>query len=156
MTEALEVERKFLVGEIPADFDPETGVKITQGYLAIDGRAEVRVRRKGARCFLTAKQGVGLARSEYEIELEAGQFGCLWPATAGRRVEKTRYELPLGGLTAELDLYSGELEGLMTVEVEFSSVAAASAFDPPRWFGRELTDDSRYANQRLAVDGWPK
>ena len=149
----LEIERKFLVEEMPVDFALGRGVKISQGYLAIGDDAEVRLRRKGARCFLTVKKGSGLARSEYEIGLDPEKFEHLWPATAGRRVSKTRYEVPVGALTAELDQYSGELAGLMTVEVEFPSVAEASVFCPPEWFGRELTEDPRYANRRLAVDG---
>lgn len=149
----IEVERKFLVDEMPADFALGRGVEISQGYLAVGDDAEVRLRRKGARHFLTVKAGSGLARSEYEVALDPEQFECLWPATVGRRLSKTRYEVPVGVLTAELDEYTGELAGLMTVEVEFSSVAEASAFNPPEWFGRELTDDPRFANRRLAVDG---
>lgn len=151
----LEVERKFLVEEMPVDFALGRGVEISQGYLATGDGTEVRLRRKGARCFLTVKEGSGLARAEYEIGLELEQFELLWPATAGRRVSKTRYEVPVGVLTAELDLYSGELADLMTVEVEFPSVAEASVFAPPEWFGRELTEDSRFSNRRLAVDGLP-
>ena len=33
--------------------------------------------------------------------------------------------------------------------------AAAAAFDPPSWFGCEVTTDSRYTNASLAADGWP-
>jgi len=149
----LEVERKFLIEEMPVDFALGRGVEISQGYLAIGDAAEVRLRRKGARCFLTVKEGSGLARSEYEISLDRDQFDHLWPATSGRRVSKTRFEVAVGALTAELDQYLGELAGLMTVEVEFPSVAEASVFHPPDWFGRELTEDPRYANRRLAADG---
>jgi len=39
--------------------------------------------------------------------------------------------------------------------VEFDSAAAAAAFSPPAWLGRDVTDDSRYKNKRLAVDGLP-
>lgn len=153
---ALEVERKFLIDEMPVDFALGRGVEISQGYLATGRGAEVRLRRKGARCFLTVKEGSGLARAEYEIELALEQFELLWQATAGRRVRKTRFEVPVGAVTAELDLYSDDLDGLMTVEVEFSSVAEASVFTAPEWFGRELTDDARYSNRRLAEDGLPK
>ena len=46
---------------------------------------------------------------------------------------KTRYLVPLGGgLTAEVDVYEGELDGLLTAEVEFADEAAAHAFDRPR------------------------
>ena len=67
---------------------------------------------------------------------------------------RRRIELP-DGLVAELDEYSGELEGSSVVEVEFESEAAASAFEPPAWFGRELTGDRAWANQSLAVHGRP-
>ena len=40
-------------------------------------------------------------------------------------------------------------------EVEFPSEDASQAFDPPSWFGHELTDDPRYRNRALAVDGRP-
>lgn len=154
MGDQMEVERKFLVDENPAVAEA-SGVEILQGYLAVGGGAEVRLRSKAGRGFLTVKRGSGLQRSEYEVGLDTAQFESLWPATAGRRVEKTRYELPVGDLTAELDHYHGELEGLLTVEVEFASVATAGDFDPPSWFGCEVTDDERYKNNRLALDGIP-
>ena len=55
----------------------------------------------------------------------------------------------------ELDVYHGRLEGLLTAEVEFDAVAAASAFVPPDWLGRDVTDDPRYKNKKLATDGLP-
>ena len=39
--------------------------------------------------------------------------------------------------------------------MEFPSEDASRAFEPPSWFGRELTDDPRYRNRALAVDGRP-
>jgi adenylate cyclase len=39
--------------------------------------------------------------------------------------------------------------------VEFDSEAAADAFAPPAWLGRDVTEDGRYKNQRLARDGAP-
>jgi adenylate cyclase len=40
-------------------------------------------------------------------------------------------------------------------EVEFPDETTAAGFEPPAWFGRELTDDWRYANRSLASDGMP-
>ena len=60
-----------------------------------------------------------------------------------------------GGLVIELDVYTGDLEGLVVAEVEFDSEEAAEAFAPPEWFGEDVTDDVRYKNQRLARDGAP-
>lgn len=153
----MEIERKFLVAAVPDGVRLQDGVAIDQGYLAVgeDG-AEVRLRRAGARLMLTAKSGAGLVRAESEIELDDGQFEALWPATEGRRIEKTRTVIPLGGgLAIELDVYRGALSGLIVAEVEFPSVDAANAFELPTWFGAEVTDDARYKNRRLAVDGLP-
>ena len=153
----MEIERKFLIDAVPDDVRRADGVAIDQGYLAIgeDG-SEVRLRRAGARRTLTAKSGAGLVRAESEIELSDQQFGALWPATEGRRIAKTRVRIPAGGgLTIELDIYRGVLSGLIVAEVEFSSVDAAGDFLAPPWFGREVTEDARYKNRRLAVDGRP-
>ena len=75
--------------------------------------------------------------------------------TEGRRVVKTRHEVPLGDLVAEVDVYAGDLDGLLTAEVEFPDEAAARAFVAPEWLGRDVTDDTRYGNRVLAVDGIP-
>jgi adenylate cyclase len=148
----MEIERKWLV-EAPSDESLNApSERIDQGYLAIepDGN-ETRVRRKEDHYFLTVKSAGGLAREEYEIELNFEQFAALWPATEGRRVEKTRYVAD--GI--ELDLYAGALAGLIIAEVEFTSEEEAVAYVPPSWFGPEVTADRRYKNHSLAVDGRP-
>lgn len=155
---ALELERKFLVAEAPADLERYPADRILQGYLAIgeDG-TEVRVRRRGKRTSLTVKQGGGLTRREEEIEITRAQFDRLWPLTEGRRIEKTRHLIGLPrGLVIELDRYDGALAGLLVAEVEFPSAAAAHRFSPPDWFGREVTDADEYKNKRLATAGLPK
>ena len=77
-------------------------------------------------------------------------FETLWPLTDGRRIEKTRYELPHGDATIELDEFGGQLEGLLLAEVEFDSVEASERFDPPGWLGRDVTGDPAYSNRVLA------
>lgn len=152
----IEIERKFLVDHLPCSLASLTGAAIRQGYLiAVDGGVELRIRQKGARFFQTIKSGEGLSRTEIEIELSQDQFQQLWPYTEGRRVSKTRYALPIGNLTAELDRFDSNLAGLLLVEVEFSSVYASRQFAPPDWFGADVTDDRRYKNKQLAVFGIP-
>ena len=156
MPSGSEIERKFLVAEVPGDLADYPSEPIEQGYVAVEGPVEVRVRRRGDRALLTVKSGAGRVRVEEELEIDDRRFASLWPLSEGRRVTKRRYRLPAGGgLTIELDAYTGDLEGLHTAEVEFDSEAASDDFDPPPWFGREVTDDLRYANRALAVDGVP-
>ncbi len=150
-----EIERKFCVQKMP-DLTACTGVKISQGYIAVgENGTEVRLRRKGERFYQTVKQGKGVQRTEVEVELSRSQFDNLWPLTEGRRVEKVRYEMVEGTWTIELDVYRGHLKGLVVAEVEFETLAESSRFVPPPWFGRDVTDDDRYKNAILADKGTP-
>jgi CYTH domain-containing protein/CHAD domain-containing protein len=150
----VERERTFLVADLP-DL-PDTGTRIRQGYLALDGEVQVRVReREREGRTLTVKGGRGATRTEVELTIGADRFEELWPLTAGRRIDKTRYVLPVEGADAELDVFAGDLTGLVLVEVELDSDEAMAAFEPPAWFGREVTDDDAYSNASLAVGGFP-
>lgn len=153
---ASEIERKFLVPAVPGSEELGPGARLRQGYLAIDGRVEVRLRLSEGSATLTVKAGAGLARNEVEAELSAVEAGELWPHTEGRRVEKVRYRTPLAtGEVADVDVYDGALAGLATAEVEFTSEHVARAFMPPDWFGRELTGETGWSNASLAVHGRP-
>lgn len=154
----MEIERKFLVAERP-DLSVSSGEPIEQGYLALaddDGGAEVRLRRKPGHHLLTVKAGSGRSRAEEEFELDEDRFERLWALTDGRRLTKTRHTLPHDELELELDLYSGDLDGLAIVEVEFPDDAAADAFVPPSWFGDEVTGEHKYLNETLATRGRPR
>jgi adenylate cyclase len=156
MADGVEIERKFLVEQLPNGLDSFPSREIAQGYLAITDDVEVRVRRYGQESFVTVKSSGDESRVEEEIEIDGRRFDSLWPLTEGRRVEKRRYRIPAGdGLTIELDVYHGRLTGLVTAEVEFGSRADADGFAPPAWLSREVTDDPRYKNKRLATEGLP-
>lgn len=147
---SMEIERKWLAGALPADFERLAGTRIEQGYLTstADG-AEVRIRHRGDARLLTVKGGAGLARTEVELPLSADQFEALWPLTEGRRVLKIRTVYPLADeLAAEVDVFADRT--LVLVEVEFTNAAQARAFVAPDWFGRDVTDDPAYKNRNLA------
>jgi adenylate cyclase len=152
----VEIERKFRLDREPDWLRDCESERIEQGYLAIepDG-AEIRVRRRGGRPLLTVKRGAGLTRDETEIDLDQGQFESLWPLSEGRRVSKVRHLVPHDDATIEVDVFEGPLAGMCLGEIEFDSEVESEAFDPPRWLGEEVTGDSRYANESLAVNGLP-
>jgi CYTH domain-containing protein len=151
----IERERKFLVADLPADLGP--AAVIDQGYLALDGHVQVRLRRSDDEHTLTVKEGGGRDRTEVEVAITADVFDELWPITEGRRLQKDRHRVPLAdGLTAEVDLYRGRLEGFLVVEVEFDDDHDPDTFDPPDWFGREVTGEGRFGNIALSTaDGPP-
>lgn len=154
----LEIERKFLVeaNDLPVGLTTFPHQPIRQGYIVYDGTTGVRLRLKGETCFITVKSGQGMARQENEGLIPRETFDALWPTTEGRRLEKVRYDIPgPDDLTFELDIYEGDLSGLITVEAEFDSIEAAERFVPPAWFGRDVTEDGRFNNSALATDGLP-
>ena len=146
-----EIERKFLIKHLPVRILRARHFRIAQGYLANEsGGRHVRLRRKSKTSSLTFKVGRGSSREEREIRLSPKQFQMLWPATRGRRLRKTRYEIPWKKLKIEVDIYHGRNHDLMVAEVEFPNHATCRKFRPPRWFGREITGEKRYSNVRLA------
>jgi adenylate cyclase len=155
MPPGTEIERKFLLSGLPSVLAFARRRPIRQGYVALDGDTEVRVRRTPAGSTLTIKRGSGEVRLEEELELDPRQADALWELTDGRRLEKARREMRVDGAEASVDEYSGALDGLVVVEVEFEDEAAARAFTPPPWFGREVTGDPGYANRSLSAHGLP-
>jgi CYTH domain-containing protein len=148
-----EIERKFLIKKLPHTLQQHRRYAIAQGYLAYEPRGRhVRLRKKGKTATLTFKVGRGTAREEREVKLSAKQFAALWPATAGRRLCKVRYEIPWKNLLIEIDRYRGSNSGLVVAEVEFPTLLACRKFKPPKWFGVEVTGNKRYSNIRLATE----
>ena len=155
MASGSEIERKFLLGELPSALALARRCAMLQGYLALDGDTEVRVRRTATGSTLTIKHGGGEVRVEEELELGESQADALWELTEGRRVQKSRRLMRVDGHEVSVDEYAGALDGLVVAEIEFDDQRAANEFMPPAWFGRELTGDPGYANRSLAVHGLP-
>jgi len=152
-----EIERVFKVRQLPKNLEQYPSENIVQGYLAIDVTgSEVRLRKIGDRYFETYKGAGRLQRRELEIELIPDQFNTLWPGTEDRRIEKVRYQIDEGAQKIELNVFRGNLEGLVLAEVEFPSREKSEEFEPPDWFGEEVTEDIRYKNQNLAQKDAPQ
>lgn len=154
-SEIYEIERKFLVKYIPNNLEKYTHYEIKQGYISTN--PTIRIRQKDDSFILTIKGSGAIKREEYELSITEEQFKNLWNKVEGNPISKTRYIIPLEcGLNAELDIYYGDFEGFMNVEVEFNSMQSAILFDIPDWFGDEVTQDRRYSNGSLSKYGIPK
>lgn len=148
-----EIERKFLLKCLPDGLTSYPHEEIAQGYLAVErGGVQVRLRKKGNVRSLTYKRGNKSAREEREIRLSVEQFDALWPATAGRRLTKIRYDVPFGERTVEVDVYTGRHDGVVVAEVEFPDETSCRDFVPPDWIGEDVTGKSRYSNVMLATE----
>ncbi|PKM94065.1 MAG: adenylate cyclase [Firmicutes bacterium HGW-Firmicutes-1] len=144
----MEIEKKFLVKDIPFDLDKLKCDAISQGYICTS--PVIRIRQKGANFYLTCKSKGLMARDEFEIEISDDEFLLLSKKVDYNLITKIRYYIPLtDSLTIELDIFKGVLNGLILAEVEFPSLEAAYAFIPPTWFGKETTNDTRFHNNYL-------
>ena len=144
-----EIERKFLVKELPKGFKNCKRHYITQGYLHSDEK-EYRIRCiDNLKYILTEKWGKGISRKEEEYEISKKEYLELLEKVEGNVIKKIRILYPLADKMAEIDFFFGNLKGLKTVEVEFDSIEEANAFKVPDWFGEEVTGDDRYKNYNL-------
>ncbi len=117
----------------------------------------IRLRQWDDRYILTVKGKGLLAKEEFELEITKEEYDHLLTKAESPAVEKVRYLVPLeDGLTAEVDVYEGKLAGLMTTEVEFPTLEEAETYEPPYWFGKDVSFDHRYKNTSLSLYGIPE
>ncbi|MBE5958567.1 MAG: CYTH domain-containing protein [Lachnospiraceae bacterium] len=145
----MEIEKKYLILQVPKDLENYDHHEIEQGYLSVN--PVVRVRKSDEEYYLTYKGKGMMAREEYNLPLTKESYEHLIKKADGNVITKTRYLFPLeNNLTAELDIFHGVFTGMSIVEVEFESIEAAESFTPPDWFGDEVTYDKRFHNSYLS------
>ena len=128
----MEIERKYLIPEIPNNLHITKTRELEQGYL-------------------TYKSSGLMIRQEYNLPLTKEAYEHLRKKADGRLIVKTRYEIPLDDRhKIELDIFHGDLAPLILAEVEFADEDEANQFTPPEWFGEDVTFSSRYHNSNLS------
>lgn len=145
-----EIERKFLIKDDSFKADVVKELRITQGYLSSVAERTVRVRIKGEQGFLTIKgisNDSGTSRFEWEKEIPVTEAQTLLTLCEPGVIDKTRYLVPCGEHTYEVDEFYGENLGLTVAEVELSH--EDESFEKPSWLAQEVTGDSRYYNSVL-------
>jgi adenylate cyclase len=149
---ATEIERKFLVDlECLAKVHGElkNGTKIKQAYIATQDHTVVRLRVAGEQAFLTLKgKNNGISRSEFEYPVPPHQAEQIIKELChGPSIDKTRYLIPIGQHTWELDIFHGDNQGLVVAEVELET--EQQDFQRPSWVTLEVSAESKYYNSSL-------
>ena len=146
-----EIERKFLVEEIPPDLTCKT---IRQGYLQSEKTRAVRIRTihesKSKNAFLTIKGASnkeGTSRYEFEIEIPFSDATHLLTLCDQPLIEKTRYIYKHDGLIWEIDEFHGVNDGLVVAEVELES--EDQKINRPDFVKEEVTGQKKYYNLML-------
>ena len=147
----VEIERKFLV--VNTDFLAESSerFRIVQGYLSSNPERTVRVRIKGEKGYITIKgkgNESGLTRFEWEKEIAVSEAVALLQLCENGVIDKIRYNVMFENHLFEVDVFSGENEGLIVAEIELQS--ENETFTKPNWLGDEVTTEEKYYNAYLS------
>jgi CHAD domain-containing protein/CYTH domain-containing protein len=147
-----EIERRFLLRDVPAMARPFAVQEIEQGWLP-GTRFVERIRPIGEAgqpvTYRTTRPVTERSPGAPEGEVAATLFEEIWPLTAGRRVRKRRHVVPDYGLQWEIDQFLDR--DLVMAEVAGSEEAAVAL---PEWLApyvlREVTGERQFTNRALA------
>lgn len=162
----MEIERKFLLNEIPNNLEQYLFHEIEQAYLCIN--PVIRIRKEDDEYYLTYKGSGLLAREEYNLPLTQDGYLHLLTKMDGVLIRKRRYCIPIldplfydekgipshdplaPKLTLELDFFDEPFSPLILGEVEFPSLELANTFVPPAYFKEEVTHNPLYHNSNMS------
>lgn len=152
-----EIERKFLVTSDAFIAEATTKHEIVQGYLCKEKGRTIRVRICDEHAYLTIKSSKlreGLARFEWEKEIDVQDAREMMQLCLPGLIEKTRYIIPAeSGMTNgqsrkwEVDVFHGRLEGRVLAELELND--EQETFVKPAWLGEEVTGIPQYYNANM-------
>lgn len=154
----MEIERKYLIKDLPFDLNTYSCSLIEQAYIST--KPVIRVRKRGfitanhmdnVKYILTIKGSGMLTRQEYELDLSEEEYNNLLSKVDGNIITKRRYVIPLDSvLKLELDIFEGSFEGLIMGEIEFPNEEASKKYNPPEYLFREVTFDTRFHNSTMS------
>jgi len=146
---ATEIERKYLVKDSSWKKSADEGTAYSQGYLVGSETSSVRVRTQGKRAFLNIKSAtIDITRQEFEYEIPFAEATEMLETLCEKPlINKTRYLLKNNNHVWEIDVFSGDNEGLIVAEIELKT--KDEIFEKPEWLGDEVSDDARYYNVSL-------
>lgn len=149
---SLEIERKFLVAHDGWKSAVTRSVKITDGLVSMFNGRKTRVRIIDSHATLTVKsEHKGPVRSEFEYAIPGADAEEMLRTMCDDRVlAKTRNYVSHDGLTWEIDVYEGLLEGVVIAEVELDR--EDRRLELPDWVGREVTGDANYTKLKMLQD----
>jgi CYTH domain-containing protein len=149
---SLEIERKFLVAHDGWKSAVTRRARIRDGLVSMFNGRKTRVRMIDGHATLTVKsEHTGSVRSEFEYAIPVADAEEMLRTMCDDRVlEKTRNYVLHDGLTWEIDVYEGLLDGVVIAEVELDRADRGLAL--PDWVGREVTEDANYRKLKMLQD----
>lgn len=151
----VELEYTYLAAQLPAEIQNATPKRMIDVYIPeLTGQhPHLRVRQKGAKYEITKKspvvEGDSSVMHETTIPLDDVEFSYLSKASP-LKVEKDRYEVTIDGFDAEVDVFRGNLQGLVLIDFEFTSMEERAQFVVPSVCLVDVTQEDFIAGGLLA------
>ncbi|HEV7309616.1 hypothetical protein [Ensifer sp.] len=150
---ALENERRFLVERCPdlskRDYRTIEDLYVTGSRLRARAIRYIDGRPPAFKFCKKYPSESAISAPIVNIYLTAEEYGLL-SQLPGKTLSKRRYRLDFGGILCGIDVFEGELSGLVLSEIEAASAEALMALAPPPWSGLEVTDDAFFRGAHLA------
>lgn len=148
-----ELELTYLAKNLPVGFEKSPSKEMLDIYLPTGSEhPTLRVRRQGDRLEITKKEPINPDDRSHQLEttipLTKEEYAEL-SQLPGKRLEKTRYYFEENGTTFEIDVFRGDLVGLVVVDVEFDSLEKKGKFVKPDWCLAEVTQENFIAGGML-------
>lgn len=153
-----EIERKFLIKEVPNNINRYEKQEILQWYYKNNNK-NIRIRktvsykngRKYSTYHMAYKQWSGLVRQESEKKISEQMFKDQQTLFSIYWIKKTRFFIPYKKHIIEVNQFHEDLHWLRMIEVEFSSTKNANDFEPLPRFWKEITNLKESTNYHLAI-----
>lgn len=149
----IELERTYLAKELPLGIENCRHKEIIDVYYPLGARhPTLRLRKNGDKYEMTKKERLdpndASKQEEHTISLTKEEFENLRKAP-GKEVQKVRYYYDYKGRTAEIDIFEGDLKGLVVIDFEFDSEKEKDEFEMPEFCLADVTQDDFIAGGML-------
>ena len=148
-----ELEKTYLLKFVPLGLENATTNEVLDIYLpSTAAHAVLRIRKSGAKYEMTKKvpvvEGDASRQLETTIPLTEEEYTEL-ATLPGKRIRKIRYYFEQNGNNFEVDVFKDTLEGLVLVDIEFTTIAEKGAFGMPDFCLVDITQEKFIAGGML-------
>lgn len=145
MSSEIEIEKTFLAKYLPANLNKYESVDILDVYVPKKVKnADIRIRKKNDIYTITKKilvpdQNAG-TKIEENIIITGEEFKAL-AKSESNKLRKKRYYYPYKGNIAEIDIFTGNLKGLVLIDFEFKNHEEMNKFIIPDFCLADVTEE---------------
>jgi CYTH domain-containing protein len=149
----IELELTYLAKYLPTDLAEFEAKEMIDIYIPKENEhPKLRIRKNGDKLEMTKKYVVVAGDASKQIEetiiLSKEEYEAL-SSLDGKKTEKRRYLYPYKGRMAEIDVFGGDLDGLVIVDFEFETEIEKEKFEMPEFCLAEVTQETVLAGGML-------